>query len=105
MMTRTLLRGLLITAFAHFGAAQAQDLDIEQVTIVSPERADPIRNANVTIRDGRIAAISTGSRAKSAPSRGFSAPRLDGGGLYLVPGLIDSHVHLGGAPGMTEEQE
>lgn len=30
---------------------------------------------------------------------------IDGRGLYLTPGLIDSHVHLGGVPGMNEAQE
>jgi len=29
---------------------------------------------------------------------------LDGKGPYLTPGLIDSHVHLANAPGMTPEQ-
>jgi len=30
---------------------------------------------------------------------------MDGSGLFLAPGLIDSHVHLGAIPGMTPEQE
>ena len=30
---------------------------------------------------------------------------VDGTGRFLVPGLMDSHVHLGGVPGMTPEQE
>jgi imidazolonepropionase-like amidohydrolase len=30
---------------------------------------------------------------------------IDGTGLFLTPGLIDSHVHLGAIPGMTPEQE
>jgi len=30
---------------------------------------------------------------------------MDGSGLFLTPGLIDSHVHLGAIPGMTPEQE
>ncbi|HYX74193.1 MAG TPA: amidohydrolase family protein [Steroidobacteraceae bacterium] len=33
------------------------------------------------------------------------AQLLEGRGLYLVPGLIDTHVHLSSIPGMTEEQE
>jgi len=42
-----------------------------------------------------------GNSAK--PSDGGTV--IDGTGLFLYPGLIDSHVHLGGIPGMTSEQE
>lgn len=75
------------------------DLRITHVTIVSPERKTPLRDATVTVRDGRIAAIVTGA----VPADGIAT--LDGQGLYLTPGLIDSHVHLGGVPGMNDEQE
>ena len=75
------------------------DLRIAHVTIVSPERKAPLQNATVTVRDGRIAAITTGS----VPADAITT--LDGKGLYLTPGLIDSHVHLGGVPGMNDEQE
>jgi imidazolonepropionase-like amidohydrolase len=77
---------------------QAADLRIAHVTIVSPERKAPLRDANVTIRDGRIAAITIGA----VPKDGITI--LDGKGLYLTPGLIDSHVHLGGVPSMNDAQ-
>lgn len=81
------------------GAAAAADIRISHVTIVSPERKAPLRDATVTVRDGRIAAITTGA----VPADAITT--LDGKGLYLTPGLIDSHVHLGGVTGMTEAQE
>lgn len=71
---------------------QAQDLRIEHVTVISPERARPARDTTINIHDGRIAATSGG-------------PVIDGHGLYLSPGLIDSHVHLAQIPGMTDGQE
>ena len=74
------------------------ELRITHVTIVSPERKAPLRDATVTIRDGRIAAITTGV----VPTGGIAT--LDGKGLYLTPGLIDSHVHLGGVPSMNDAQ-
>ena len=84
--------------------AISQDLRIENVTIVSPESAREIDSATVTIRGGRIDGISSGALA--APASGPTAVQtLDGTNLYLIPGLIDSHVHLGGIPGMTDEQE
>lgn len=81
------------------GAGTAADLRIAHVTIVSPERKAPLHGATVTVRDGRIAAITTGAVPKDG------VPALDGKGLYLTPGLIDSHVHLGDIPGMTEALE
>jgi imidazolonepropionase-like amidohydrolase len=79
-------------------------LRIENVTIVSPESTREIDSVTVTIHDGRIQSIS--SMAGAAPPSGPTAvQRLDGTNLYLIPGLIDSHVHLGGIPGMTDEQE
>jgi imidazolonepropionase-like amidohydrolase len=85
------------------GAVSAADLQIEHVTIVSPERDSPMRDALVRIHDGCIVAISKVEGA-IAHSSGDTIV-MDGSGLFLAPGLIDSHVHLGGIPGMTPEQE
>jgi imidazolonepropionase-like amidohydrolase len=76
----------------------AQDLRIDNVTVVSPERDRPLPKVTVVIRNDRIVAVG------KAPSRS-SDQIIDGTGLYLAPGLIDTHVHLGSAPGMTPEQE
>jgi imidazolonepropionase-like amidohydrolase len=102
MLTRISWFGWLVLA-ALPGALLAADLRIEHVTIVSPERAAPMRDALVRVHDGRIVAISTTNGAPARSSRDTIA--IDGSGLFLAPGLIDSHVHLGGIPGMTSEQE
>ena len=83
--------------------AVARDLRIENVTVVSPENAREIRNATVTVHDGRIKSIATTPAGRS--SGAAAVDTLDGTDLFLIPGLIDSHVHLGGVPGMTDEQE
>jgi imidazolonepropionase-like amidohydrolase len=62
---------------------------IESVTIISPEGDSALTVADVLIRDGRITAIGTDLGV------GRSAQRIDGRGRYLIPGLIDSHVHVG----------
>ncbi|MGB2713203.1 MAG: amidohydrolase family protein [Vicinamibacterales bacterium] len=62
---------------------------IENVTLISPERDAPLEEADVVIQDGRIAQVGENLR----PAAG--AQRLDGRGRYLIPGLIDSHVHAG----------
>lgn len=73
---------------------------IRDVTLISPERAAPVLHAHVLVRDGRIAWIG------GAPPSGTS-PRVkevDGRGRYLVPGLIDGHVHLTEVPGLNDVQ-
>jgi len=61
---------------------------IENVTLISPERAAPLPHADVVIRNGRIDEISSNLTA------GLHARIIDGTGRFLIPGLIDSHVHV-----------
>ena len=77
--------------FACATQAPPSGLVVSNVTVVSPERAQPLEHAYVRILDGRIAAVS------ERPLRG--AVEIDGMGRYLIPGLIDSHVHLAVPPG------
>lgn len=62
---------------------------IEHVTAVSPDRDRPLPDADVVIRNGRIAEIGTHLTLAS------HVRRIDGSGEFLIPGLIDSHVHVG----------
>ena len=75
--------------------AASQELRIEHVTIVSPESAVALNDVEVTVRNERIAAISPTSAVKPGSPRHSEGAVIDGRGLYLIPGLIDSHVHLG----------
>jgi imidazolonepropionase-like amidohydrolase len=93
----------LVLAGALPSALLAADLQIEHVTIVSPERATPMRDALVRVHDGRIVDIQRAGGAIAQPRR--DANVIDGSGLFLAPGLIDSHVHLGEIPGMRSDQE
>jgi imidazolonepropionase-like amidohydrolase len=92
----------LVLAGALPGALLAADLQIEHVTIVSPERVAPMRDALVRVHDGRIVDI---QRASATAQSRRDANVIDGSGLFLAPGLIDSHVHLGEIPGMRSDQE
>ena len=93
----------LVLVGALPSALPAADLQIEHVTIVSPERAGPMRDALVRIHHGRIVAISTAGGPTARSSRDRIV--MDGTGLFLTPGLMDSHVHLGEIPGMRSDQE
>jgi len=109
MISRILLLAMLMSWMVLDGkpsaAATVEDVRIEHVTVVSPERSSPLRDAEVYIHDGRIAAITTSGAPGRAAGATSTVTAIDGTGLYLAPGLIDSHVHLGAIPGMTDEQE
>jgi imidazolonepropionase-like amidohydrolase len=72
-------------------------LVISNVTVISSERAAPLANAFVRVVDDRIVEVS------SAPLEGERS--LDGGGGFLIPGLIDGHVHLDVLPVLRPEDE
>ena len=93
----------IVLAAALPGALLAGDMQIEHVTIVSPERVTPMRDALVRVHDGRIVDIQRADGATAQARR--DANVIDGSGLFLAPGLIDSHVHLGEIPGMRSDQE
>jgi imidazolonepropionase-like amidohydrolase len=95
---------LLVALGLYVGPAVARELSIENATVVSPERSQPLRNVTVSIRDGRIVSITRSSAAR--PERGTqSAEVVDARGMYLIPGLIDSHVHTDQVHGMTQQHE
>jgi imidazolonepropionase-like amidohydrolase len=74
-----------------------QSMVIENVTLISPERAAPLRHADVVIRGGRISEI--GAHLHTGPN----LRRIDGGGRFLIPGLIDSHVHAGHSAALDDD--
>jgi imidazolonepropionase-like amidohydrolase len=83
----------LATCVLSLGAHGAE-LVIEDVAIVSPERAQASAPSHVLIRDERIAQVS--ARPIAAPG----AQRIDGRGKFLTPGLMDSHVHVSTPAGL-----
>ncbi len=75
-------------------AAANGDLLIRNAILLSPERAEPLYNMDLLIQDGTIQEIAE----QIENSAGVDV--LDAGGRYLIPGLIDSHVHLYHATGL-----
>lgn len=101
-MSNRLLPLTALVALSVGSAAQAQrvvdqGIVIENVTLISPERAAPMLHADVVLRNGRIAQIAT-NLALSPHAR-----RIDGSGRFLIPGLIDSHVHMGHSAALDDD--
>ncbi|HXY03661.1 MAG TPA: amidohydrolase family protein [Terriglobales bacterium] len=98
----------LVIALLLYGAAFARPASkdsepsrtwITDVTIVSPENLDSLDRGSVLIENGHITHIDRKANAK--PPAGATVVSGEGG--FLIPGLIDSHVHLASVPGITPE--
>jgi len=92
-----LIAAVCLTACALQPAPASEGLVISNVTVISPERAAPLASAYVRIVDDRIAEVS------AEPLLGERM--IDGEGGYLMPGLIDGHVHLDVLPVLRPEDE
>ena len=80
---------------------QANDLIIKNVTLINPIDSTTIVTAKhqwLLIKNSRIAQIS---------DRAFKHEKaikvLDGSGKFLIPGLMDSHVHTADMPGLRND--
>jgi len=93
----------LLSVVAFSGPASGQQdagrIWITDVTIVSPENLGHIAEGNVLIESGRIVRVEHGKGTKKPAG----AAAVSGKGEFLIPGLIDSHVHLASVPGMQIE--
>ena len=100
--TRVLLA--LLCSFAPFAGSTPDSSEtwITDVTIISPERLDHIEKGSVLIKNGRIAKVELGNHGKNLAG---AAVVVSGKGQYLIPGLIDSHVHLASVPAMKFDQD
>lgn len=86
--------GLLLIALS---ACSGTDLVIRNVTVISAERDAPAVGMDVYVRDGRIVAV---GEDLSVPGGTSTLPATGG---YLIPGLIDSHVHVYHASGLRPQ--
>lgn len=91
---------LTTLVFYHLTASDsvsAQDLYIRQVQIVQVDQAKLTKPQDVLIREGKIIAIGKDLHRM----RRESDRTLNARGQFLIPGLIDTHVHLDGVPGYS----
>jgi imidazolonepropionase-like amidohydrolase len=69
--------------------AHSQELDLVNATLIDGTGAAPRKGVTVSVRGGRIALLAEGTPASTAGVR-----RIDLGGRFLLPGLIDAHSHI-----------
>jgi imidazolonepropionase-like amidohydrolase len=93
-----LLASLALCASTIAVPAVAASLLIENVTLIDGTGAEPIVGASVLTDGERIVAI---RRSDIDAPRGTK--KIDGSGKYLIPGLMDMHIHLQGRRQVTPE--
>ncbi|MEU6658169.1 amidohydrolase family protein [Streptomyces sp. NPDC046821] len=74
-------------------APRGGDLVIDGGTLLDPETGQVTEDAVVVIRDGVVRAA--GARSKVEVPSGVTV--LDAHGQWVLPGLVDSHIHLNSA--------
>ena len=78
---------LSVSAWAGDNVPQKADIVISNVRIFSPPET-VIQNGTVAVKEGKIVYAGAGSFSGSAETT------IDGHGKTILPGLIDTHVHL-----------
>ena len=90
--------GILCIAMLGIAPASADSLLIENVTLIDGTGRPAVAGASVLVDGERISRIARGSI--DAPD---GATRIDGTGKFLIPGLMDMHIHLRGSVELTPE--
>ena len=80
----------LVTATESF-AMTAKDLILINAKVTTLDRENPVAEA-VAIRDGKFLAVGREQEVRAAA--GPDATIIDANGRRLIPGLIDSHIHV-----------
>ena len=80
--------------------AAGGNLLIEDVALIDGTGRRPQEQVSVLVRDDRIAGIKKGNFDQSVRK---TAQVINGAQKYLIPGLMDVHVHLAGSMTVTEQ--
>jgi len=103
---RPLAARLLITALTTVAAflhldAQSSVVAITGGTLIDGNGGAPVSDAVLIVADGRITAVGPRTAVKVPPG----ARIVDAAGKFVLPGLIDTNVHLSLYGGVTERYE
>ncbi|WP_448664186.1 amidohydrolase family protein [Sphingomonas sp. CJ20] len=79
--------------------AQEAVLALTHATVFDPGRQGVIRDATIIVADGRIRAVGPGATVKVPTGARIEDLR----GKFVMPGIIDNHVHLGLVDGISQD--
>ena len=97
------LYGIITVALIIFPCllnAAGESLIIEDVVLINGTGRQPVNGTSVLVQGERIVEI---KRGKFSGSQRNNAQVIDGQRKYLLPGLMDVHVHLAGSIKVTKD--
>ena len=80
-----------LVSLCMLSAAHAASYAIEHVTLIDGTGRAAQKDMTITVEGDRISAVTP-----SALARNPSGKKIDGKGKFLIPGLMDVHIHLRG---------
>ncbi|MDB5735781.1 MAG: putative amidohydrolase, partial [Alphaproteobacteria bacterium] len=90
-----------VALLALSAPAIAETTVLNNVTVIDGTGAAALANAAIVITDGKISYV--------GPAAGVKAPRdakiEDMSGKFVMPGIIDSHVHVGMMKDVTQDEK
>lgn len=92
--TLTMLIGLMFALISSLAVAQDQPHVFEGAEII-PVVGEPISNGTLVVQNGKIVAVGSAGSV-SIPN---NAEVIDASGKVIMPGLVDSHSHIGEGDG------
>jgi imidazolonepropionase-like amidohydrolase len=92
---------LSLAALPALLLAQPGAIAIVGATVIDGNGGTPLRNATVVVSDGAIAALGARDTVKIPPG----AQTIDATGKFVVPGFVDTNVHLSLYGGMNDRYE
>ena len=81
---------MFVNAFAISAQSESRLIVFQNANVIDGISSEPLRDVTVIVANGKIAGIQ-----KSLKSIPVGAEVIDLKGKWLLPGYIDSHVHLG----------
>src|SRR5918994_5397692 len=97
MMKRVLHLAVLTILASGLASAQGGNVvAIRNVTLIDGTGRTPVPGVTVVIEGNRIRDVGTTVQAPA------DARTIDGAGKFLIPGMIDAHIHLRGGRGGSQ---
>lgn len=76
------------------GETPAPPLLIDRAGVFDVRAGAMLPDTSVLVRAGRIETVAPGAELNADSDAAQGAARIDGTGLFVLPGLIDAHVHV-----------
>jgi imidazolonepropionase-like amidohydrolase len=92
---------VLVFALLFATTLVAQVKVLKNFTLIDGTGHAPLPNAAMILENGRIAWVGPSAKLKPPPS----APITDMQGKYIMPGIINLHVHLGATIGLDQNEK